>query len=145
MVTVTLTKPDIGLFADFAATRLEIDHLVVADPDETYDEVAVHFDSGDLPSWPVGYRGLSVSGTVQCTARFVHTEHDRLVQLIGLFRTARTAADARLLLRTNHGLAAGLDELLVGTVPQWSRPHILGQAWDISFTLQRRQFTVEAS
>ena len=139
MTTLTLTQPDIGLFADFEATRLVIPHLQVAAPSESWDETAVLFD-GDVDA--TGYRGDSRSAGLECRARSSNSEHADLVELVELFRFARTAPDARLLLRVNHGLVAGFDELLVGTVPDWTRVNVTGQAWDIGFTFNRRQFAL---
>jgi hypothetical protein len=137
LTALTLAQPDIGLYLDFEATRIVIPHLQVAVPSELWDETAVMFD-GDTD--PTAYRGDNRTAAVECRARSTHTEHANITALLELFRSARVAADARLLLRVNHGVVAGFDELLVGTVPAWSRVNVTGQAWDVGFTFNRRQF-----
>jgi len=139
VASLVLADSDIGLFADFAATRLVLPHLMVADPEESWDEAVVQF-YGDTD--PTAYRGVHRTATVRCQTRWTHRQHAGLVSLVALLRSARTAADGRLMLRTNHGLVAGFDELLVGTVSQWPRPRVMGQTWDVTFTLTRVEFTV---
>jgi hypothetical protein len=134
---LTLTQPDIGLYLDFEDTRVVLPHLQVAVPDEMWDETSVMFD-GYLD--PTAYRGDNRTASVECRVRVTPSEHDDLVALTELLRFARTAADARLMLRVNHGLVAGFDEMLVGTVPAWTRVHVAGQSWDLAFAFHRRQF-----
>lgn len=143
MASLTLPKPDIGLWADFEATRIQFTTLKVATPSEAHDSAMVQFDGDDLPT---EFAGEHRTGTVECTARFIGTnaEHAACVAFVGLLRTARAAADRRLQLRTNHGLSAGFDEVHVGTVPSWQRPHLMGQAWDVIFTFNQTVATVEA-
>lgn len=136
MGAVTLAKPDIGLYADFADTRVEIPHLIVAHPSEEHDETLVTFLPADDAAHanPTAFRGTGRLGTMQITCRSTHQEHGDLLALLDLLRTARQAVDGRLQLRPNHGLVAGFDELLIVTVSTWSRPHVLGRAWDLTFT-----------
>lgn len=141
MTTLLLTAADIALFSDPVPTRVEIPHLVVADPVERDDATLVHLEGLD---WPVAYWSPHLDGEISCVARFPHTEHAAAIALIDLFRTARNSADRRLQLRTNHGLVAGWDDLLVGIVNEIPRQHLMGQAWDLPFTLRRVHYTLEA-
>lgn len=131
---VTLTKPDIGLWTNFAATRFVLDILQTADHAEEHDSAMVWFDTGLPESDPVEFRGQGRRAPVACKARFVHSMHPQAVQLTELFRAARRAPDARLMMRTNAGLASGFDRLLVGKVSAWSRPLLMGQSYDVTWT-----------
>jgi len=143
MASIVLAKPDIGLVADFAATRLEIPHLRPGAFSQSWDEVSVHFyEEGDEPSDPVPYRGSGRARTKDLTARFPHTEHAQMVALLDLFAVARMAPDGRLMLRTNRGLVSGLDEVNVGTVPAWQEVWLGGMAWDVTFTFAHARHTV---
>lgn len=146
MASVVLRKPDIALLSDIAGTRLVIDHLIGFEPTETYDSALVYFDEGDdEPSLPVEYRGLGRTATSTCTARFVgkQAEHTACVAFVGLLRQARSAADARLVLRTNGGLVDGFDEVYVGKVSTWSKPRVIGQVWDVTFPFDQVRHTLE--
>lgn len=142
MASVILTQPDIALVSDLVGSRVTIAHLVVSDPSEQWDSAIVHFDDGD-GAYPVEYRGQSRTGALSCVARFTHAEHADLVALLDLFRTARLAADARLMLRTALGQTSGFDDAAVGVVASWSRPRLTGQAYDVPFTFTRVAYSPE--
>jgi hypothetical protein len=142
MAFVVLAKPDVALFADVAGTRLEVDHLLTADLYDSFDGALVHFDGGDA-QLPVEYRGQGRSAGLQCLVRFTGREHERLVAFDALLRTARSAADGRLQVRTNAGQEPGFDGAYVGVVRSWSRPRLIGIAYDVTFRLDLVDSTVE--
>lgn len=142
MAHLVLAMPDIGLWSDFAATRLTIAHLQVAAPDIAWDETSVLFD-GDTD--PTPYAGEGRASGIEVTCRFTAAEHSALVALEALLTAARTAADRRLQIRPNGGLVPGFDQAHVGTVPMWSRPRVLGQVYDLTFRLRTANHTIEAS
>ena len=141
MTTLVLATSDIGLFADFEATRVDIPHLITGAPTGRRDSTLIHLEGLD---YPVAAHGTHRDGTVSCIARFTYAEHEQMVALNDLLAAAAAADDDRLQLRTNRGLVAGLDPLLVGVVSEVSESYLGGQAHDVSFTLQRTYYSVEA-
>ena len=140
-VSLELATADIALLSDPIGSRVVLPRLLRADPTETDDSTLVHLEGLELP---VVSTGPHTDLTIGCLARFGEFEHDRCLDLIDLFRTARTSADRRLVLRTNAGHVGGFDEFNVGVVRNIPRTRLVGVTHDVPFTFEAVHYELGA-
>lgn len=138
MAGVELPRPDIGLYDDFAATRVEIPHLVGQNRKRQADKTTVLFDG---LTGETAFRGEGRVRSYPLRSRYVYSEHDEMRALVDLLEAAEAADDGRLLFRTNARLVSGLDLVEVVVAFDVDEEHLGGQAWDVVFTVS----TVEHS
>jgi hypothetical protein len=127
---VTLLAPDIGLFSRFVQTRIELPQLDEQEPMNRVDKVPVLFDGSTRP---VAYRGELEEQEWQLSVTFTPAEQDVCVALLDLFRDAHRAADSRLQLRTFGARTAGLDDVNVVEVDEWTPVRVEGGAVEVRF------------
>lgn len=129
MASVTLAKPDLALFADPAATRVVVPHLITATRTRRRELALVRFE-GDAA--PTPFRGAGASKTYEVTCRFGQDEHADMLALLDLLDLAMVAPDGRLQLRTAW-YAAGGDQYEVVVAGDVSEAPLKGRGWDIRF------------
>lgn len=140
MSFVVLEVADIGLFADFEATRVELLRLREAPATEQFDQALSTF-YGDTRA--TSFRGLGESRSRQLGARYMTGEHQHAVDLMELLRSAHRSVDGRLLLRTPLGEVAGLDPVDIVVVADPVMTPVDYRTWDVSFTAHSVDYTIE--
>lgn len=140
MASVTLTKPDIAMFAD-PTDRVRIGHMRQGSPTRAGNRTHVRFEGDE---WPTAWSGEGRSLDMPFVARFVEPEHADFVAFRSLLDRAIDAPDGRLVLRLLRSPdQPDLNDLLIGTIDGWQEVHLGGLAWDVAVTFRRTVGTVE--
>lgn len=141
MASVTLPLPDLALFADVEATRVQVPHLVAADRTRGQSVALVTFE-GD--QHPTPFRGEARSLRYSMTARFGADDHDDMAALLQLLELAQDAPDGRIQYRPAYfAETPWLQPLEVVTVTDLAERHLGRRAWDVVIGVERVAFTVE--
>lgn len=129
-ISVTLDRAWIGLWTA-PETQLLIPRLTAMPISVAYAGTTVQFAGDDFPT---AFRGESQTKSYQMTARYMKTDQDQMLDLLNLFAQAANAADSRLLLRTNAGQVAGLNDSVAVVVFGVQPTPGMGLYWDVNFT-----------
>lgn len=133
MASVILGSTWLGLLSDLAGHSVPIPHVQSAPIVDVAEETAVRFEGA---VYPTAFLGEGQSRTLTLSARWVRADQAGWLACRELLRYARfTAPDPRLLLRTNAGQAAGVDEALVVRVPSWTDDPQMGQWRSITLSV----------
>lgn len=137
MAAVQLGNAHIGLFGD-TAVQVVIPHLMAMPSTAGRNKAFILFDGDD---YPTAFRGQGRSGTFSLSCRYGPDEAADLLALVDLIDvTAPSMPDARLLLRTHIGLAAGLDVAVAveveGDLTRTPVPEGAPGTVDVSFTVR---------
>ena len=139
MASVTLTKPDIAMFAD-PTDRVRIGRMQHASPSRSANRIHVRFEGEE---WPTAWTGEGRSHTIPFVARFFEHEHSDFAAFLSLLDRAVDAADGRLVLRMLRSTQPYLNDLLIGTIDEWQETRVGGLVWDVAVTFRRTVGTVE--
>lgn len=139
-VGVALELPDIGLFSDFEATRVELPRMSGQQRTDTFEATTVRFE-GDVA--PTPFAGEGEDRVYALMVRYSQDEHSQLADLLDLFRTAHRAADQRIMVRPNAYAFGDLNEIEVGIVAGEVASPAGGRAWDVTFTFTTVKYSLE--
>lgn len=142
MAAVVLARPDVGLFADFEASRVELPRMSSMVPTREREAALVRFD-GDRE--PTPFAGEGTARSTPIVVRFWAREHAIMDALLDLFAAAHAGEGQRVMVRPNAFAVGALNGILVGTVAGDVATPVDGGAgaWDVAWTLASTRYTLE--